>query len=154
MQKGEALRLTRVLLLLFIGMAAYGTVSKAEGEFINRLNYGVIAQKIGNVSILDGYFKQVVHVRLPSVPRVTRPLPPLHCREPIINWTSCSVVPIINNVFELWDRIVEVLRATNDEIYFMIPDFKTRLLTDYREHRSSRGLIDAIGTRAHRQGGE
>ena len=64
--QGERMKIMIVLSMIAIGMAD-------NADFISRLNYGVLATKSSDVTIIDDFWIATVHIELPQIPMFSRP---------------------------------------------------------------------------------
>ena len=128
------------------------TASKADSEdFLSRLNYGVIATKDSEVTIVDDFWIATVHVELPQIPQFRRPdmgCPGLPSGM-AINETRCNSTQteILTSLYDMWDKIIEILEGYDTEARLLVPDI--RHSDGFRSpprRRRQRGLFDFIGT--------
>ena len=138
-----------MMILIIIMMLICDPVS---GQlYVNRLNYGFLAEKITDTMVVSDYFKHSVHIALPEMDSFLRPV--IQCNSTLggangstntLTSTGCVSYGIWSKLNSVWDTIISLLRDYERDINALIPQYSTRFGTPRR--RVNRGLFNVIGS--------
>ena len=132
-----------ILLLTIIATTSQAIQQNCEtGSYIDKLNYGVIAKCVKRVDITTGYWTQIFHFPLPTIPSRVVTRTDNSCNGSA-NAAECHKKKKVYDVLQgLTVTLQESIGDLVNEVKEIVPDIGN---TTSQSRRARRGLIDAIG---------
>ena len=110
-------------------------------EFWSRLNYGMAAIKVKQVCVVSGYASHLFHLELPRPLMTNETESHPHCADLCHRMSTLSTA-----TNKLTDSMKRSVSRFIQRVYKLIPDIQLSPRPWAQRSRSTRGLIDAIGS--------